>query len=257
MKQDRRQKLIDNLLIAYAILGHTPSSVEIDELHKRGLVESPHSTYSSEFPTWEEAILAAGLEKRRYRTRSKTYTKEELIELLRNFIKEKGHIPTQVELNECKEMPSWFTYIGHFGNMKTAFALAGYDYDRGRNDLSKAEAIKILQDLSVRLGRAPIAKDLGQKNGTPCRKSFEKIFDCAWSDILKIAGLKRKPKKRRKKIKYDSKSLLKDYLRAAAKLGHYPTTEELGKKNGTHSYRIYVDVYGSWQNFQAIVEQNT
>ena len=257
MAEDRRKRLIDELLNANAILGHTPSSAEMDELHKRGLVDFPHSSYSSIFKTLEEAVLAAGLKAKRSRTRSKGYTEEELLSALRAFVEREGHLPTQVEFNNNKDLPSWFTYFSRFGSIKRAFALAGYDYDRCRNVLDKESMIKMLIDLSECLGRIPNAKDLGRKNGVPCRKSFERIFG-SWSNALKAANLVRKPKNKQKKKKrgeHDKTKLLADYLRATELNGHHPSTEELGKKNGTHCYRTYVKVFGSWQNFQEIVEK--
>lgn len=252
MKQNRRENLIDQLHVANAILGHTPSSAEVDELHRRGLLAVPHSSYSSEFATWEEAILAAGLKMRNFRTRSKTYSDDELISILQKFVEDKGYLPTQEEFSQYEGIPSWFTYLARFGSIKKAFALAGYDYNRCRNVLSREEMIKMLQALNERLGRIPSVKDLGHKNGVPCRKSFERIFG-SWSKALQAAGLERKAKPVPKKPKYDPTILLEDYLKAAEKIGHYPAAEELGKKTGTHCYRTYRKVFGSWRKFMSIV----
>lgn len=256
MKKDRRRELICEMRKANAILGHTPSSAEMDELHSRNLVRFQHSSFSTEFATWREAVLASGLELGQSRIRSKAYSDEELISILRSFVEELGHLPTQAEFSEHKELPSWFTYFARFGGIKNAFAAAGYDFARCRN-LNEECMIEALQALSKRLGRMPIARDLGHKNGVPCRKSFERIFG-SWSNALKAAGLVKESRhelaKHRKEKRYDKGEMLVAYMRAAELIGHYPSSEELGKKIGTHSYRMYVKVFGSWQAFKTIVE---
>ena len=257
MKNDRRKTLVGEVRKAAAILGHTPSSAEFDELHKRGLVAMPHSSFSKEFKTWSDAIVAAGLEIRRFRTRNKYYSNEELLSILKEFIDREGYLPTQNDFIMYDELPSWFTYYNRFGSMKKAFALLGYDYDRERPKLDEAGMIKALQELKKRLGRIPNAKDLGQKNGVPCRRSFERIFG-SWSAALKAAGLeriaKRKEAKRNSEERYSEQRMLADYLKLAERLGHEPSTEEIGKKNGTPCYRTYVKKFGSWEKFKSIVE---
>lgn len=84
------------------------------------------ATYINHFGSWNKALVKAGLKPYR------PYTKEELIDILRTYYKEKGKVPkAQVFQFSKKKYPSPTTYIRYFGSWNNALVEAELEVSKG------------------------------------------------------------------------------------------------------------------------------
>lgn len=98
--------------------GRTPSSTEFVKEYGSGFLGSIRLT----FGTWKEALSVLGLAPRTHGG-ERQYDKEDLLELLRNFHKEKGREP--MSSDHAGMLPSRQTYTKHFGSYTNAKKEAG------------------------------------------------------------------------------------------------------------------------------------
>jgi hypothetical protein len=99
-------------------LGRTPTSIDMDKA--RGYPDS--TTYHTALGSWKKAVAMSGVPPAR---KKKLYSREELLEKLRRFVKETGIWPTTRSVDKDKKMPGYNTYRARFGNLKNALKAAG------------------------------------------------------------------------------------------------------------------------------------
>ncbi len=112
------EQLLDKVITLKTKLGHTPSSTEFVKEYGSGYLGSIRLT----FGTWREALKVLNLAPRKPGG-EREYDKEDLLELLRNFHKEKGREP--MSSDQAGFLPSRQTYTRHFGSWTNAKKEAG------------------------------------------------------------------------------------------------------------------------------------
>jgi len=115
-----KTELVDLLKNAYKLLGHVPSSTEIDTLD--GF--PPVSVFKKIFGSWKESLIAADFLKSK---RDKQYTKEELIDCFKKATSELGYIPSSQQIKNIPDFPSYRTFIRHFETWNALLTAAGYN----------------------------------------------------------------------------------------------------------------------------------
>ena len=116
-------QLLEKIKSCATALGHTPSKFEFDTYYETGRFYQP---IIRTFGSWSNAIKYAGLEKKKGKSGGimKPYTKEILLEALREYQSVKGSVPTATDCHRGF-IPSLATYIKHWGGIKAAREAAG------------------------------------------------------------------------------------------------------------------------------------
>lgn len=84
-----------------------------------------YNTYRSRFGSWNNAIEKAGLHIKRF---TKT-TDNELLEYLKEFEKDNGRPPKQLDFNDNPKYPNYRTYMSRFGSWQKTLRLVDFDID--------------------------------------------------------------------------------------------------------------------------------
>jgi hypothetical protein len=112
------EQLLDKIVTLKHKLGHTPSSTEFVKEYGSGFLGSIKLT----FGTWNEAVILLGMSPRKAGG-EREYDKENLLDMLRNFYKDKGREP--MSSDNAGLLPSRQTYSRHFGSWTNAKQEAG------------------------------------------------------------------------------------------------------------------------------------
>lgn len=99
-------------------------SVTIPDLERAEGYPEP-STFEQRFGSWNKAKKAAGLETFSRGERRTQYSREELLEKLRQLADEREETITRSDVDEAENVPSTTTYTRRFGSWKNAKRLAG------------------------------------------------------------------------------------------------------------------------------------
>lgn len=151
----------------------------------------PYVQYSKEelLGMLKNAIKEAGIEQLESKPYPR-YTKEEMLSMLKEKAKQLGKVPTQDELNSDPEMPKFLTYVYRFGSFKSACKEAGLSYRKhGRSiKFTDDELLDMLRNKAKELGRVLTGNDLGKRNNMPVRQVY--IYRFGGLQIaLKKAGI--------------------------------------------------------------------
>lgn len=105
------------------ILGHSPSTYDLNEYSQKYSEFYSASTYDRHFGNISNALLKVGLN---ITSSSKTrrMSKDQMILKLREIYKETGRYPDQLVLNSNPDYPNYGTYVSRFGSWENAFKMA-------------------------------------------------------------------------------------------------------------------------------------
>ena len=107
----------------------------------------------------------------------KNYSKEELIQKLQDWVKIHGKSPKQREIEEDPSMPSFMTYISHFGSFNAAKKAAGLKvYKQGNQQYEREYLLEKLRERAKELGRPVRAKDIDNDKSIPSMSTYRKVF---------------------------------------------------------------------------------
>lgn len=147
--------------------GSIPRAVDVEEWD-----EAPsQTTYQRYYDGWDDALRAAGLPPRN----GKSYTDEELLQLLRALADELGRPPKSADLSGRPEYPSQPLYHDRFPSWAAALDRAGLGRPPSSGHYTDEELLDHLYHLRDELGRSPRAADLGEFEGPsvgPYRTNF-------------------------------------------------------------------------------------
>lgn len=211
-------------------LKRTPLS---DDLNKNKDLPSP-KVYYVKFGSWNNALRIAGL---KLNVR-KDYTKEELLDLLREKAKKLGRSPKIDEINSDKNMPDRDTYSRYFGTFNKALEIAGLEVKYFFRKWTKEDIIKWLRYKYDELGATPGIRDFDADPEAPAKNTARKLFG-NWTNAIREAKI---PVKR-----FTSEEELIGILkRLSRKLNKTPTRYDIGKLSGLYSYNPFVRKFGSY-----------
>lgn len=147
---------------------------------------------------------------------AKKYTKEELIEILRQLANELGRSPKKKEIKQFDAIKR------NFGNLNNALRAAGLPLNREYSTYTNVDLIRILQNKADELGRPPTPKEIKQAD------TIKKRFG-SFNNGLKAAGLpiiKEYPTPR----KYTDDELIEILKQKEIELGRPPKYTEVKQK---------------------------
>ena len=227
------RELLDELNHLARSLGKTPS---VKEMGDKGKYSG--TTYRNRFGTWNEAVLAAGLEPNVNRNK---LSNDVLIENLKEFALGLGHTPTQKEMRE-KGPHASSTYVSRFGTWNEAVQEAGLEPNIQGSKPSDQDLIDELERVAAVLGRIPTQEEFEQESELST-STYYTHFD-TWKAAINKGNLEEK---------YDllsgfdisSEDLLDEIKRFVSVLGRAPTIAEMNEL-GAYSERTYRRRFGSW-----------
>jgi hypothetical protein len=180
-KKYSERELIDALLRLAERLGRAPSAIDAGDDP-----QSPASrTYQHHFGSWLGALEAAGIEPEPSQT---GYSREELLESLRDLAGRLGYAPRQVDVDKDLHTPSSSTYRRHFGSWLKALEAAGIQPGPAQTGYSCDELLDGLRELARELGRAPTGREMSAREDLPHASTYWKRFG-SWNAAVRAAGL--------------------------------------------------------------------
>lgn len=175
------QEYLDALASYAQELGHTPSRTEINNNPALPAANS----YKKRFKTYNNAVLLAGLEPNAAPERV-DIDDNALLDGLKNFAEELGHVPSTREVELNKKLPSVKTYTVRFESFNQALVLAGLKPAKKSTKKSrktqkelfktKEDVIIALQKLHEEEGRMLRRCDLGKNKESPTYWTVMKFF---------------------------------------------------------------------------------
>lgn len=182
-----KETLIAKLLALANDLGRTPSSRDVGaNMERMGMPN--FIKYAREFGSWNNAVVAAGLEPVQYR-----YTETEIVEHLKGLYQRLERVPVSRDIVEASKRgegasrAAVFGRHGAFRSLPEALDAAGIPHDIPKRGYTAEELVKMLQDLYRQTGQIPNQKKLKQ-HGLPRVGSFIRHFG-SWSAAIRAADL--------------------------------------------------------------------
>ncbi len=159
-----RPQLLDQLKTLAKKLGRTPGCPDVNAACRNGDCASS-STFIAYFGSYNRAVREAGLEIARHAT----YSRAQLLHLLRELAKRLGRSPSNRDINSAsrrRECASASAYKDYFGGLDAAFKAVGLE--RAPNKLpprsppkyTRSQLQEHLKTLAAKLGRRPTATDV-------------------------------------------------------------------------------------------------
>lgn len=168
----------------------------------------------------------------------KKYTKEFLINSLRDLSLKLGRNPTSNDLGRKNIMPDRSVFELKFGSWNYSLIAAGLKVNCYYRKWTKEEVIKWLKYKYEELGRTPGIRDFDKDPRTPAKNLVRKLFG-NWTNALREAKI---PIKRF----HSEKELINILKRLYLKLNRTPTREDVNKREDCPSYVPFVEKFGSY-----------
>lgn len=167
-----------------------------------------------------------------------TFSRDELIELLRTFARDLGDTPTRTEMNDDGPVSST-PYYTEFDSWTAALQAAGLEPSH-RNDIPDSELIAELQRLADKLPRLPRFEDMAE-HGTFSPHTYVRRWG-SWSEAKGAAGLDEETRTSRRKSPTELKAAIREL---EAELGYPPTQRDMNEL-GAYSHRPFYRAWDSW-----------
>ncbi|MDF9746295.1 homing endonuclease associated repeat-containing protein [Natrinema salsiterrestre] len=248
-RKPKRQRLLDELQALTEELGAVPKAPEMDE---QGTY-STHEYYQT-FGSWDDALDAAGLDKR-----------AALIDELERVATELGEIPSTTQVDEHGRYSSGM-YSNEFGTFTEARDVANFEFleeepsregesqseteqdeDRATENPDAEPAREALIAEIQRLDRSteellPYASEMdsrGEFTAYGCQREFG-----SWDDALDAAGIDKRER------------LLEELRRVRDEVERIPKTTDMDN-HGRVSASMYSNFFGSWTEATSLIEDAT
>ncbi|MCF2132046.1 hypothetical protein L1I79_37355 [Strepomyces sp. STD 3.1] len=206
----------------YEVQGYSPSVVTI-------------STY---FGSWTKALQAAGLKTNE--KFSKSYSKEEIINLLLHYADENNGSLNLTLYRNKKYKPSESTIRKKFGSWNQALQEAGILTNREiRKWYTEEEVLRILQNVSGH-DKAITVEEYKKQKIQPDYDTIVALFG-SWNEAIKKAGLKENS------MTYTSEEMVKALQEYSQKKGEF-TSIDYEKDGMQPGYLAIQKRFGSWAN---------
>jgi len=177
-----RDELIKSIQDLAEQLGHAPSANDLREDD-----ETPsRDPFVRVFGSWNEALDAAGLDRRQDYRLDKVTLLEELVRLAREL----GRVPSGTDMDEQGQFSS-APYRRHWRDWQAALSAAGMERDRPRDGPSERDLIDHLRDVGNyknQPGRIARLSKRDLPDGGFAYSTYRERFG-SWQDSLAAAGL--------------------------------------------------------------------
>lgn len=176
-------EMIEKLKWFASKLGHVPTTKEVNACDE---LPSSH-LYTKRFGgSYTKAIIAAGFNVKGFRFKSN----DELLDMLREFSKEKGRSPTIEDVNTCEWLPSCTLFCKRFRvkSWNDILKMAGLKANRrSPKRLSDDELLTLLKKKAESLGRAPTRREVENDPNMPSTTQYKRFG--GWNKALLKAGV--------------------------------------------------------------------
>ncbi|PEM69340.1 homing endonuclease associated repeat-containing protein [Bacillus pseudomycoides] len=243
------KELLNILIQSSKKLGRTPRLKDVKE----------YGTIVSRFESWNNALEKAGLPVNKERSYAHI-SNDQLISIVKNWIKEHNKIPTRKEWAELDNVPSSETYRTRFQKTWAEFIeMIGYgkakkNHYRFKNaNLSNKEIFtqfkNEIHNILKKTNKA-ITTDLFNEYKDPDFLSSHGLlarFNKTWSELLILADC---PKTRINKYKFSKEELINVICEIAIKLNKTPSLTDLQKEGIPES-----QIYNLFKTYQDALDQ--
>jgi len=176
---------------------------------------------------------------------SKKYTKEELLEILKNHYEKNGKAIQSYFCNK-NGLPHYQTYIKEFGSWNNAKRLIGIKEENllTRYRFSKDEAINKFKALVLELGYVPNLVDLDKMKGLPSRPFIDRVFN-NYNNFVEMCGFKLNTGYGGK---YKDEFLIDEIKRFVEEFNKIPTPVDFDNLEGYPSRKTFTNHFGNFNN---------
>ena len=223
-----------------------------DDFHTEDLNKITHNTINKYWGNLNNAKRELGLEETGT-YKGHTYSKEELLELIKRFVEKNGFVPTSKFIEEnAKEygLPNRKTFNNYFGSIRNAIQEAGYEYpSKTKANIIDGVAVSIFNDKELlsniifdyieKYGDVPTCKELWDEQGLELKSYYKKYFG-SWNNCLKELGLKLNSV-----TKYNDDELKDAFINFVNEYGRVPAIKDFNG-TGRPSFWVYQNRFGSW-----------
>lgn len=187
--------------------------------------------------------------------RGHSYSNEELLEAVKNFVKENGFVPSAKFIDtHSKEygMPNRKTYNNKFGSWKNVLHECGFDNEiENKNYILNDDDKYVLQhdnpeflkniifDYIEKYGVTPTMRQIGSYYGTDLKVFYKRHFG-GYNSCLELLGLTLN-----QKSEYTEEELDKAFMDFIKEFDRVPTIQDFNK-TGRPSFLVYQQRFGSW-----------
>ena len=221
-------------------LGRTPRLIDV--------VNDPHiacgQTITEIFgKSWNGTLKEIGLT-----PNQPSYTKEEVIDQLKNKRLSLGRLPSHSDINRD---PSMASTTGITRIFRKSLLKIYEDLGWISPQLSREDAADRLKNLAQKLGRAPLEREAAADPSLPSTSALRRLFnESSWGRLLLKAGLEPK----RVRLSLSQLASRVDEIRRST--GSFPRSDKLDEHEGLPSYRTILRITGtsSWGDALRVIE---
>lgn len=214
-------------------------SVTLNQMSQEG--KYGRGVYQHKFGLWNEAKKAAGLNTK---AGNRKISREDLLEELNRMAQEYG---PSVGINDMRSEGKYSgsAYINEFGSWNEAKELADLEPNdpAGEPMPDRDECVRQIQELGVKLGRAPRVPDVRQEGDRYKTKWYFDNFD-GWGELLDEAGFNADPPYN----KIPDQVYLDDLQEVSEKLGCDYLKKDVYTEEGQFSGKTVREHFDSWKD---------
>ncbi|AUX08299.1 HNH family endonuclease [Halalkaliarchaeum desulfuricum] len=225
-KERSREELISELQRLADSLDRSPSYTDMEDQGNYA-----PETYNNEFGSWNEALDAAGLERRRVQKQSL----DELTTELQRLSDQLERPPRSIDIEEHSDY-SVGVFYNRFGSWESALEAAGIDPPQSP---PREKLIEELQTIAAETDGRPTV-DRVNEMGTYSIYQYRKEFG-SWGEAVEAAGFESREPSRQ----IPTEKLLDELQFLADDLGRTPRMDDM-QKDGSFSPTTYYNRFGSW-----------
>lgn len=184
--------------------------------------------------------IIALIEKAKEKQKRILASDEEMLQMIRDFVRQHGRTPTVEDLRGNPNMPSIAAITRRFGGLLNAIKLAGFKIKPSQEQYTKDELVEWLRRLGAKVGHTPTKEDIDADPDMPGYKRYVHSFGSLTAALI-LAGFEIRPVCKR----YTDKELIELYLICAERVGHTPSDKDLKKFPDMPTPRTYCKRFGS------------
>jgi hypothetical protein len=184
--------------------------------------------------------------KKSIKEKYKKFTKDELADEIKRFIKEFNRVPITKDFEKLNGYPSRKTFTNIFGNFNDAIKYAGFEpigvnFRDNKIKYDKNYLLKKIYEYVDIFGKTPRMKDMTKFLGYEPKIYYLKVFG-SWNNALTELGLPLNSVS-----SYSDEVLESEFKRFIQENGRVPTFREFNN-NSYPSFWCYQNRFGSWND---------
>lgn len=201
-------------------------------------------TIRTRFGSWEEALIAAGLDSSNQR---QEYSDDYLLNLLRGYKNTYGYPPSSSDVDKVESYPSASLYTTRFGSYEKALSLAGLQRKQRKDNLYSDEVLlQKFEEVCKHFERQPSYSEYedyaSQQETFPSIKTIRRRLGNLKTTARKLGHIGRSDKNGLSK-----EFLIEEMLRFNNRYGRPPINTDFdGSYKDFPSRRSYINAFGSF-----------